>query len=400
MKDNLLASYRVILAGDMIAKAMTALSILLAIRTLAPRELATYVYLGAIAAAAYSFFNGFFNRQYLFDAQGQMHIGGFRFLAAVMTALGCGGVLAFSDVAGVWLIVPTVTLALLAMDYEFKRTVLQKIGRFRPYALAEVFRAALFLSLTCVVVSLSLDHAAAILIGAQALSFLAASALIRVRAEGSVALGEQIRVIAGGMLRTSSLILILYFILVGLFGQLPVLLYKPHASDWDYAQFGSAFRYYGLLVSISAAVNVVSLPSIATSTETSWYRLLTAMKRVFFVSLLLVAAAVIVGTQAIPLIDGGTYPAAPQQFAILSVAILGGVFVGPLGGLFLRAGQLGYLLVSQAFAVAAAAAIIMMLGGHGTLWVAAALPGGILCQLLMLLVGLPLTGTRAEAAEQ
>ena len=43
MKDNLLASYRVILAGDMIAKAMTALSILLAIRTLAPRELATYI---------------------------------------------------------------------------------------------------------------------------------------------------------------------------------------------------------------------------------------------------------------------------------------------------------------------------------------------------------------------
>ena len=129
------------------------------------------------------------------------------------------------------------------MDYEFKRTVLQKSGRFRAYALAEVFRATLFLSLTFAVVSLASVHAAAILVAAQALTYLAASLFIPVRAEGSDPVRAQIRAVTRSMLRTSSLILIVYFVLVGLFGQLPVLLYKPHASDWDYAQFGSAFRY-------------------------------------------------------------------------------------------------------------------------------------------------------------
>lgn len=395
----MLASYRVILAGEVIAKGMTAVSILLAIRALAPPELATFVYFGAIAAAAYSFFNGFFNRQYLFDREGHLHTNGFRLLAGLMTVLGCGVILAFSDVPVLTLAVPTVMLALLAMDYEFKRTVLQKSSRFGPYALAEVFRATLFLSLTCLIILLRVDHAGAALIGAQAVSYLVASIFIRIRAEDTEPFGNQVRTVARGMVKTSSMILILYFILVGLFGQLPVLLYKPHASDWDYAQFGSAFRYYGLLVSIASAVNIVSLPSIATSAEGSWSALLASMKRVFFVSLLLVVAAVAIGTQAIPLVDGGAYPAAPYQFAILSLAILGGVFVGPLGGLYLRAGRLGYLLTSQAAAVAGAAAVIVLLEGGGVLWVAAALPVGILCQLVMLIVGLVLTDKPAEVAE-
>ena len=58
----MLSDFRSVLAGDLVAKGMTALSIFLAIRYFTPTELATYIYFAGIAGTAYTYFNGFFNR--------------------------------------------------------------------------------------------------------------------------------------------------------------------------------------------------------------------------------------------------------------------------------------------------------------------------------------------------
>jgi len=382
----MLSDFRSVLTGDVVGKGMTALSLFVAIRYLTPSELANYVYFAGIAAAAYAFFNGFFNRQFLFGREHRAHVAGYRLVAAVLTCVGCAGILSFSQVPDLWLVLPTVALAIFAMDYEFKRTVLQQAGRFNRFAITESSRAALFLVLTVVVIAVAPRDRPALLLCAQAASYLVALAFIRLEAAPSAGVRDQVSAVLLSIVGSKPAMLMAYFILVGLFGQLPILLYKPLATELQYAELGSAFRYYGLLMSVATAVNVVSLPKIADADSGSGWEILASMRHVFVISVLLVAVAVVAGFIAIPIIDSGAYPAAPVHFALLSLGTLIGVFVGPLSALYLRSG-IGFLLLTQVGAVASAAAVILLLAGESNRWVAAALPIGIFVQLCALLLG-------------
>lgn len=382
----MLSDFRSVLTGDVVGKGMTALSLFVAIRYLTPSELANYVYFAGIAAAAYAFFNGFFNRQFLFSREHRSHVAGYRFVAAALTFTGCAVLLGFAQVRDPWLVVPTIALAIAAMDYEFKRTVLQQAGHFNRFAVTEASRAALFLLLTVAVIACAPRDRPALLLFAQAGSYLLALAFIRLEATQGSAVRQQVSAVLRSIIGSKPAMLMAYFILVGLFGQLPILLYKPLATELQYAELGSAFRYYGLLMSVATAVNVVSLPKIADAEGGIGWDILASMRNVFLISVLLVAVAVVAGFFAIPIIDGGAYPAAPVHFALLSLGTLIGVFVGPISALYLRS-RLGFLLLTQVGAVASAATVILLLAGESSRWAAAALPIGIFVQLCALLIG-------------
>jgi len=393
---GIISHFRLVLGGDVFGKGLTALSILLTIRTLPAAELADYIYFSAIGISAFTFFNGFFNRQYIFDADSHQHIAGYRIVSCVLTVIACFGLVAFSKVPNLLMVVPTTLFAACAINYEIKRSVLQKEHRFHRFSIAEPIRTALFLVMTGAILLFTHEDRALLLLAAQALAYFLVSLALEVEGRDSpYRWREQVRLVLNRISNISSVILMAYFILVGLFGQLPVLLYKPQASVFDYAQFGSAFRYYGLLIAISAAVNVVSLPKIAHIEELAPRVILASMAKLFALSIGLVAVAVIMGFVAIPIVDRGAYPAAPLQFGILAIGVLLGVFLGPLGSLYLRAGRIVFLFLSQVVAIGVSAALILLAGSHGPWAVAAAMPVGVACQLVLLLAGLNMGRGRA-----
>ena len=180
-----------------------------------------------------------------------------------------------------------------------------------------------------------------------------------------------------------SLQLLAFFILLGLVAQLPPLLYRPLASAADYAQFGVAFRYYGLLVAITSAFHVVMMPAIASVSADQASGLTRRMLLMGLFVLALVFAATLAGFVIMPFIDGGKYPAAPILFALLSVGLVFGIYSGMFIASCLRARRYTVLILGQLANLLVTAAILWNFAADNMIAAAIALPVGLGFQLLI-----------------
>jgi O-antigen/teichoic acid export membrane protein len=175
-----------------------------------------------------------------------------------------------------------------------------------------------------------------------------------------------------------------YSALVGLFGQLPVLMLKAMSDVEAMAAFGSALRYYGLLLGVVSAANVVLLPRVVH--EGGSGSALPGLTKMLAWGAGLLVTSTLVGYIAIPYIDGGKYAEAPRLFVVISLGLLPGLALAPVTALMLKAGSHGHLLLAQIAAVLVCVATTQAFRSHGAFAAAAGIPAGVLVQFGWLFV--------------
>jgi O-antigen/teichoic acid export membrane protein len=380
-----LRNFNLVLGGDLIAKAFNALALLAAMRYLKPHEFGDYVFISAIALAAYGFFNGFFNRRIVFNKISEGDLPSMELVAVGLTALAFAAISAFSSFKG-WTGLAGLAVAGAGIAYDFRRSCLQRAGTFRVYIHCEIVRSAFVLVTTLAILWLLSRDRAAWLLSALALSY-ALGALALTRSAFGAQRLSPVRIVEGvhSLWTRESLQLLAFFVLLGLVAQLPPLLYKPFASTGDYAEFGVAFRYYGLLVAITSAFHVVMMPAIASVSADQASGLVRRMLLMGLFSLALVFAGVLTGYMLMPVVDGGKYPAAPKLFALLSLGLVFGIYSGLFISSSLRAGRYTILIIGQLASLLISAGILWRYSAEHVIAAAAAMPVGLGFQLLIFL---------------
>lgn len=387
-----LRNFNLVLGGDLVAKALNALALLISLRTLSPHELGDYVYVSAIAITAYTFFNSFFNRAIVFNLIAETEFRATQYVALLLTVTGYGAVAAVARSVGFGIIVAGLALAGAAIVFEVRRSALQRAAAFRRFTLVEVGRSLLFFTLTMAVLIFADGNRAFWLLASLALSYFVAVLALRSAIPIGPLTVAALKSVAGELKSRNSLLLLGFFLFAGLAAQLPALLYRPIATPHNYAEFGVAFRYYGLLVSVVSAFNVVLMPAVANTRDADVRALI---KRFIFLSafaISIIAFAAGAGFYLMPLINAGKYPAAPGIFLVLASAPAFGIPCMIFLLFYQRNGRYMTLLVSQLVCVLTTALVLRSFAPHHPLAAGAAVPVGIAMQFLALVAGYPRWG--------
>jgi O-antigen/teichoic acid export membrane protein len=382
------AQFRTVVSGDFAAKALTAAVVVACVRWLPPAQLAEYVFVSALVALGATLFNGFFNRHYIvadvkLDAARSYRR--WQVIASVL-AFSTSALLLATERAPQTLLAGMCCTATAAM-FDFSRTHAQRIGSFNRYVASELFRSTLLLALALPILLLADRHAVTALLAAQAGCYLVATWLLP-----TLPASGQERLHARALLADpGTLTLLAYFALLGVFGQLPMLILERIGTEFELAAFGSAMRYYGLALGVVVALNVVLLPKLAAEPEALGLRRLFHKTRSIQASALgLLATAALMGYLVIPMIDGGRYPEAPELFLILCSALVPGVVMAPLTNSLLKQRRWFELTASLLLANGVCAAVALLgprlLGLSTPTGVAMSLPVAVAATLAYLVV--------------
>lgn len=261
-----------------------------------------------------------------------------------------------------WFAVALVSATCLS---EFSRTILQQKLLFFRFSFVELFRSSLFF--LCVLILISIVHytlqAWQVLLcqtGAMLTSFFV---FFRVRIQIKVtflvrrALDIALAVV-GGKYRY----LFGYFSLLAFFSQLDVFMLKSLGSNFSLATYGSAFRYYSLLMLSLAAVHSVLLPSIQkVESIEDWNKILAGLRRMLLVFVPVALFGAWFSQWIIPWIDKGKYPEAVTVFRILAVSSVISFAFSPHVNLVLRFEDFKFLFLLILSALFLAACLNMLL---------------------------------------
>ncbi len=232
---------------------------------------------------------------------------------------------------------------------EFAKTVFQKELRFIRFSLVELFRSLLFLIVVLFLVYIYQHNLKAwqvLIVQASAMLLTFIFALRnRLNIANIVKFQENIRIVSS-VVTGSYKYLFGYFFLLAIFSQIDVFALKLLSNDKALASYGSAFRYYNLLLLSLGAIHSVLLPTIQhikTSNEfADINKKLTKLLIVF-------APATLIGAWAsqwiIPLIDHGKYPDAVMVFRILSISAIISFAFSPHVNLVMRFEDFKFLFI-------------------------------------------------------
>ncbi len=383
-----LSQFRTVVSGDFAAKGLAAVFVIAIVRQLPPEQLAEYVYVSALVVLAASLFNGFFNRHYIVASTDTAVARSYRRWQVLVS--GAAFVLAAAWLArerGAATLGAALLYTVTAAAFDFARTHAQKVGRFHRYAAAELVRSALLLAVALPILAHAGRHTVSALLAAQALSYLVAGWLLPRLPAAPQGAQLQVRSLVA---EPTALYLVAYFVLLGVFGQLPVLILETAHDTAELASFGSAMRYYGLALAIVVAANVVVLPKLSAARDPEeLFSLLRQTRSLVLGALALLAVVALGGYFTIPWLDGGKYPQAPLLYAVLCSALVPGILLAPLTAAFLRLRWFGDLVLSLLLANATCAAVAALtprlIDVGPALSSAAALPAAVGTQLIVLL---------------
>lgn len=382
------AQFRTVVSGDFASKGLAAAFIVALVRWLPPAQLAEYVFVSALVVLGATTFNGFFNRHYIVSNADEGAARMYRRWQVMSSALvfALAAILLAPERAPETL-VAGLCCAAAAAAFDFARTHAQKIGRFGRYAASELLRSGVFLALAIPILMLAGRHTVPALLAAQAGCYLVAARLL-----------PALPPLGCGQLRARALLadptaasLVAYFALLGLFGQLPMLILERTGSEVELAAFGSAVRYYGLALGVVVATNVVLLPKLAAAHNAAELLTLLRQTRPMVVgALALLGVVALAGYLVIPYIDGGKYPDAPSLFLILCSALAPGIVMAPLTNTFLRLRLFFHLVASLLLANTACAAVAtlgpQLSSFDAPTWAAISLPVAVGTTLIYLLI--------------
>lgn len=356
-----LANFNVVLLGDMASKGFTALFALMTIRLMTPDSFASFVYLGALIILSFSLVSGFFNRQFMLSNVDGPDLRAFQLAQVATTGAVMLACLAFLRPATNLLeLVASILTPALAAAYDFCRTVGQRQGNFVRYSGVEVGRTMMVFFLAIPIVLVPGQFQIAGLIAVQGLSYLCGAYIMRLQAHWRPGRAAWSGLLAG-LGNRAALSVLLYWALVALFGQVPIFVAKFAGNADILASLGSAMRYYGIVLSIVVAANIVTLPIVTRAkTSVEVFAAIAQSYRMLMLATVLVLVCAYAGHEMIPFVDGGKYPDAPLQFVLLCMALVAGIPMAPISSGLLRLGHVNSLIVALGISVAIATAFPLL----------------------------------------
>ncbi|MBE2193972.1 MAG: polysaccharide biosynthesis C-terminal domain-containing protein [Anaerolinea sp.] len=315
-----------VLTFDAGSKIVSGLVSFLLIRFMADSEYAKYTFALSITAVVIGTLASSFNRIYIVGFQ---HLN-LEKRSASFLSLQIIGVFVMTillsplavDVGHEYWVILILILATLFTEYV--RSIFQQEMRFLRYSLIDTARTLLFcMGLLLVILVLKLQPHAVEVILLQA----GAAMVVFFTAFGkSFALKEMLQLgkalnLARSIIQGPYRHLFIYFLLLAFFSQLDVFMLKVMGTNFQLATYGSAFRYYTILIMALNSIHAVLLPVIQTATT------IRDLDRIYhnnFRLLRVVVPTLFIGAWAaqwiIPWIDKGRYPEAITVFQILAAS--------------------------------------------------------------------------------
>jgi O-antigen/teichoic acid export membrane protein len=327
---------------DMLSKFLVGTVGILLIRYMPENEYAKYTFAMALVGVISQTLSASFNRIYIigFDSLNLKDASdsflGFQFL--IVFVLVCLTV-AFQDMCnGIYWLVVLLTLASCLSD--FSKTAFQQELKFYRFSTVELFRSALFLAATYVVITIAKDQIKAgqiLVIQSLALLctfFLAFRKRIQVRKMVQFRTAFEI---AHSVITGNYKLLFGYFTLLAVFSQADIFMLRTFADDVTLATYGSAFRYYSLLLLSLGAIHAVLLPTIQkVKSASEMDEVLKGINRMLVVFVPVVVICIWGAQWFIPWIDKGKYPDAIAVFRILAASAVVSFAFSPYVNLVMR----------------------------------------------------------------
>lgn len=347
----MLPSVATVFFADLISKIFLAIAALLLIRVLSPAEYASYTAAAAVFAVVIQAAGAAFSRVYLVTRGAEFGTGQAAvFLVAQLIAafaIALMGALAVS--LPVLLLVGTIWLSLAGCCTDFLKTVYQSQLKFTGLSVVELVRSAAFM--VTIVVALAILHGtlqAWLVIALQAAAFSAASVpLLRVVRQGQRDVGAlRPRQLFAQITSRPLVYLVGYFLALSVLSSIDVFMLRAASDDFSVATYGSAFRYYSLILVALYSLNTVMFPVLQKAANVEAVRAVFRRHRlVVLVSMPVILALALSANDWIPLIDGGKYSHAPAVFRILAASAAISILCSPWVNIFLIAGRYRELLL-------------------------------------------------------
>lgn len=368
-----------VLSADVISKALVGIASIALIRYMPTAEYAALTFAIALATVGGQVLAAGFNRIYILGFES------FRLGERIVPYLAAQLWLLLALAAAAAPFVPLletsyVLILMLAIGLvlsEFAKTYYQRqfafgrfsaieLGRSMAYAvgigaLIALFGAGLRAEPVLAVQGLALVGAFAISLGARLpwrrlLDFTATKAVLR-----EVLLGP-------------FSVLLLYFSVVAVFSQIDIIMLRAIATELQLASYGSAFRYYALLMLALGAAHAVLLPAVQGAGNRE---ALDRLYRQHFRLLLFFTPAVLLGAWAsgwiLPWIDQGRYPDAVPAFRILCASAVISFACSPHVNFLMKLHRFRILLYLVLTGLSGAFLLLLVLipyaGAVGAAWV-------------------------------
>ncbi len=340
---------------DLTAKALSALAFFLIIRVMPETEYATYVFAISVLTLALGTVSGTLNRIYIIGHDRfnlQEITADFLVLQLVLLTIGAIVLLPFVKMPAVLYVS---VFCLIATNYcaEYTKTVFQQRLRFLRYSLIDTVENLLFaVGLGIMSFAKTSLTANSVIVVQTAITFITFISLGRVTVTLRNSLNfSKIFALLRQIVHSSYRYLILYFFILSFFSQLDVFMLKMLSSVHNLAAYGSAFRYYTLVVLFLYSLHAVILPLVYHAQTRAD---LQQIYKKHLQMLILVIPVILIGAYAaqwfVPLIDGGKYPEAVAVFRILSLSAIVSIAFSPYVNLSFRVEDFGFLFVLVIFA--------------------------------------------------
>lgn len=336
---------------DIISKVILAVVSMLLIRFMPKSEYATYTFAISAVTLVTQLLSGSFNRIYIVGYQTlNLKEESSLFLLFQLTILSVISLL-FWFAPGI----PSqvyflgVGLAFAISLSEFAKTTLQQEMRFLQFSLAEIARSSLFLVAVGIAIYMSGDHLSVsqVLLGQTFAMFSVFLAWYL----GRISWGDLLRVRAATRKFKTVVFgrykhLLVYFLMIAGFSQMDVFMLKILSDDSGLATYGSAFRYYAVLLLSLNAIHTVLLPAVQKmSSREEWHGVVRRINILLLVFLPIVILLAWGAEFLIPFIDNGKYPGAILVFRILAVSALFSLAFSPHVNLLMRFEDFRFLAI-------------------------------------------------------
>ncbi|MBI5529685.1 MAG: polysaccharide biosynthesis C-terminal domain-containing protein [Deltaproteobacteria bacterium] len=351
---------------DVVSKVVLGLMAMALIRYMPGAEYAEYTFAVSVVSVATGTLSSAFNRVYIVG-YGRLGLGNevTPFFGFQLLAIGAVAAAAYpfaGRTGGLFWFMALVVLS--QCSSEFAKTIFQRELKFIRFSMVEFARSLLFaggIVALVIWVGHRMEAWQALVVQALAgfLVFPAVAGRMDLRRLFDVQTAVRLsRQIFAGDYRY----LFGYFFVLAFFSQIDVFMLKTLGTGHMVATYGTAFRYYNMVLLALAAVHTVLLPMVqnAGSAEEldGVYRKSWRLLGVFAPCVLLGAWA---AQWIMPAIDMGKYPGAVTVFRVLSVSAIASFAFSPYVNLVMRFEAFRFLLLLVCAAAVASVALNALL---------------------------------------
>jgi O-antigen/teichoic acid export membrane protein len=352
---------------DTFSKVISGVTSAILIRFMAVGEYANYVLALSFASVVISIFASSFNRIYIVGYERlklNRQLSSFLGLQLLVVILISAILSPFAHSFGeaYWF---TILFIGANCSIEYAKTIFQQELRFLEYSLTEAARTILAAGLLILLIYVARQKPQAsdviLLSGIAAFLVFLVISIKRLDLRQLFRVRDAIR-LAGVVISGQYRYLFGYFFVLAFFTQVDAFMLKIMASDSELATYGSAFRYYTIILVALNSIHTLLLPIVQRIQSTDELdRIYGRLRK----ALLFVVPSVILGMWlaqwVIPFIDQGKYPGAVPVFRVLSISAIISLAFSPHANLVMRFEDFRFLLILITMALVGNIALNMFL---------------------------------------